>query len=114
MATQTPMSPDELQAKAKLRALSEGVRVFALDYGEAPSFVARYAVPSSSQPAIAYEVICKDGGLSCNCPSGQWRGMCKHVGAVMLLIEAEGEFSEASGVVRSISQRLEQELADIG
>ncbi len=113
MATSTPMSPEELQAKAKLPALSEGIRVWALDFGEAPSFVSRYAVPSS-QPALAYEVIAQDGGVSCNCPSGHHRGMCKHIGAVLLLVEAESEYSEASGVIRTISRHLEQEIADIG
>ncbi len=112
MATTTPMSPEELQAKAKLRALSEGIRVWALDFGESPSFVSRYAVPSSSQPAMAYEVIAQDGGVSCNCPSGHWRGSCKHAAAVMMLIEAESEYSEASGIIRTISRHLEQEIAD--
>ena len=115
MATKTPMTPEELRAKSKLAALSAGVRVWLLEDGDTP----RYVCPSASQPAVAYEIIVHGRDLfdiSCNCPSGIYRGSCKHIGSVLLLMEAEEQFIEASNAAQAttIPDRLEQELADIG
>ena len=108
MATKAPMSPEEHRAKSKLRALSEGIRVWKLEDSETP----RYACPSATNPGIAHEIIVHGRDfydVSCNCPSGYNRGSCKHIGAVLLLMEAEEQL-EAS----HLPDRLEQELADIG
>ena len=109
MATKTPMTPEEHRAKSKLAALSQGVRVWLLEDGDTH----RYACPSSSQPAVAYEIIVHGRDLfdvSCNCPSGINRGSCKHIGATLLLMEAEDQFVEASETAQAttITDKLDE------
>lgn len=78
------MSREEMLAKARVRALSEGVRCWRLANEEG-----RYCVPSSSEPGIAYEVVMFTDFQTCTCPSGMQRGACKHMAAVQLLRESE-------------------------
>lgn len=89
MATQK-LSPEEQLARAKMRALAQGVRVWALE-------TYRYAVPSSSMDGTAYEVIVYGPeDISCNCPAGQNGRYCKHVGAVLVRREVEAELAQVS------------------
>jgi hypothetical protein len=74
--------------KSKLRALAQGVKVLVLEPG------LRYAVPSSSRDGAAYDIRVEiTGDLTCNCPSGQYRGYCVHIGAVMVRMEIEGQLT---------------------
>ena len=50
MATKAPMTPEEQLAKAKLRALAQGVQVWVLETEPTP----RYAVPSSSMASMFF------------------------------------------------------------
>ena len=115
MATKTPMTPEELRAKSKLKALSVGQRVWMLEQGETP----RYACPSNSHPAVAYEIIVHGNDLydiTCSCPSGCYRGSCVHIGAVLLLREAEFEYVEAVDEASAVAipTQLDKELDAIG
>ena len=95
MSTKAPLSPEEQLAKAKLRALAQGVQVWVLETDPTP----RYAVPSSSNDGTAYEVIVHDmdrRDVSCNCPGNTYRGVCKHVGAILIRIDIEAEMELAS------------------
>lgn len=70
----------------QVRALHEGVRVWKLAEG-------RYAVPSSTQVGITYELTVHGDDVACNCPSVLYRGLCKYQAAVECLLRAE-EMSE--------------------
>ena len=81
MATQTI---EEQRAKAKMRALSQGVRVWTLEQGF------RYVSPSTSDDGTAYELIVGDnGGIACTCLGALNGRVCKHVGAVALRLEVD-------------------------
>jgi SWIM zinc finger len=51
-------------------------RIFTLEAGK------RYAVPSSQNNGAAYEVIRRDGYITCTCKGYEYRQTCKHVIAV--------------------------------
>ena len=72
MATQTI---SEQQAKAKVRALSQGVKVWELEQGY------RYAVPSTTDEGTAYELTVRDGEIACTCLGALNGRVCKHIGA---------------------------------
>ena len=116
MATKVSPTREEQVAKAKIKALSEGVKVWVLETGDTP----RYAVPSASMDGTAYEVIVHNrdaDDVSCNCPGNVYRNICKHVGAIMVRLDLEAEMELASARAaedRDISQELESELAAIG
>jgi uncharacterized Zn finger protein len=76
----------EQVTKAKQRALDLAVAVWALEPGK------RYVAPSSSDAGLAYEIVVQSSeanDLTCSCPAGIHRGVCKHIGAVMVTLEAE-------------------------
>ena len=119
MATKKPpLTLEEQIAKAKLRALAQGIRIWKLEGTEFPM----YAVPSTSMDGTAYllEIHQDNGDITCTCPGNVNRGSCKHVGAVMLALDAAAQMelaTEAANEEResaAISDTLEQELADIG
>ena len=83
---------EEMRARSRLRALAQGIRVWVLEAGY------RYAVPSTTQDATAYEVVVMDGDIACNCPGATHRGVCKHQGAVSLMMEAEAALAEAQEI----------------
>jgi hypothetical protein len=86
----TPLSPEEALARAKLRALAQGVQVWILESGQTP----RYAVPSASMDGTAYEVIVYGANdITCTCPGHVNRGICKHVGAVLVRLDVERELT---------------------
>jgi hypothetical protein len=100
------LTPQEQLSRAKLRALAQGVRVWALETGQAP----RYAVPSTSNDGTAYEVVVHGtAGPTCNCPSAVNRGICKHIGAVLVRLDVEREMAR----VQRSSEHLERDLAEL-
>ena len=97
MTTRPRLTPEQLLSRSKLPALAEGTRIWLLDEGESPDYVTRYAAPSATTPGIAHEVIVHGRDIldvTCSCPSGSYRGACKHVGAVLLLMDAREEADE--------------------
>ncbi len=110
---------DERIAKAKVKALSEGVRVSLLELTET---AARYAAMSTTHPGIAYEVTLNiaEGDDHCNCPAGSHGTPCKHLAAADLMMSAQLELADAkhARAATEISpeqrDKLEQELAEIG
>ncbi len=105
MATPKPSSEEQL-ARTKLRALAQGVQVWRLGGSETP----RYAVPSSDMDGTAYEVVVLDAAardITCTCPSYINRGICKHVGAILVRLDVEAEVELAE--VRAAEDRGAQE-----
>ena len=90
-------------AKAKMRALAAGIRVWELEAG------VRYAVPSCSREGVAYEIKVENtGDLTCCCPSGQYRGCCVHVGAVLIRLQVEKELAQPKA-----NDQLDQDIQDL-
>jgi hypothetical protein len=106
-------------AKAKIRALAQGIKVWVLEPGK------RYVSPSDSQQGTAYEVIIRSpalsgvegtepGDITCTCPGATHRGICKHIGVVMLRLEVDQELAQTDPSTRSGEERtLEDKLADL-
>jgi uncharacterized Zn finger protein len=72
--------------KAKERALAQGVQLWELEPGH------RYVAPSCTNDGMAYEVVIQSvepGDIPCTCPGATYRGICKHIGAIMLRLEAD-------------------------
>ena len=110
----TTKSPEEIQAAARLRALSEGVRVYCLEAGY------RYAIPSSKHDGSAYHLLVIEGDPACNCPAALNDRYCKHVAAVEMRLEAESNLLLAQ--VQSVNpqesslvvdEELERKLAEL-
>ena len=110
---------DERIAKAKVKALSEGVRVSLLELTDT---AARYAAMSTTHPGIAYEVTLniEEGNDHCNCQAGSHGTPCKHLAAADLMMSAQLELADAqrARADTEISQeqrdKLERELVEIG
>ena len=118
MTTTTTL--EERQAKAKVKALSEGVRVSLM---EATETTARYVAMSHTHPGIAYQVTLQhisEGSDECNCPAGSHGTPCKHLAAAEMMYAAQLELSDAKHARQTpeLSQaqrdKLERELAEIG
>jgi uncharacterized Zn finger protein len=80
------MVTKEQTTKAKERALAQGVQVWVLEPGK------RYVALSSTHDAVAYEVVVQSwepGDITCTCPGATHRGICKHIGKVLLRLEAD-------------------------
>ena len=95
MATKQPLTPQEQLARCKMRALSEGTRIWQLEAGPTP----RFASPSSTDVGIAYEIICHNidaEDISCNCKGAQNGRYCKHLGAVLLHLHTGYELELAT------------------
>jgi hypothetical protein len=104
------VTQQESIARSQLRALTQGVRVFVLEPGY------RYCVPSCSTDGTAYEVrVHEDDDISCNCPAGQHGRACKHIGAVILYIDAEVKLAAATAPQAQLEWTAEDEakLADL-
>lgn len=52
----------------------------------------RWAVPSTSQAGVSYEVVEQEGKLVCNCMAGLDGRGCKHIKAVMM-VEEQGKIN---------------------
>ena len=110
---------EERQAKAKVKALSEGVRVALM---EATETTARYVAMSHTHPGIAYQVTLhiSEGSDECNCPAGSRGAPCKHLAAAEMLYAAQLELAdakharEATELSQADRDKLERELAEIG
>jgi hypothetical protein len=78
------VTPEET-SKAKERPLAQGVQVWELEAGK------RYVAPSCSQDGRAYEIIIHSpapGDISCGCKGYEYHRHCKHIGKLMLRLEA--------------------------
>ena len=80
MATETL---EETRTRAKVRALTRGVRVWVLEEGR------RYVTPSCSDDGTAYELTVGPGYISCTCLGAFHGRTCQHMGAVALRLELE-------------------------
>ena len=99
------MVTQEQAAKAKIRALAQGVKVWVLEPGR------RYVSLSCSQDGTAYEVVVQSteaGDITCTCLGATHRGICKHIGAIMVRLEVDQELSQVQEV-----KQLERDLVDL-
>ena len=100
---------EEQIAQSKLRALAQGVRIWKLEGSITPM----YAVPSSSMDGTAYllEIHNPDNNdITCTCPGHVYRGVCKHVGAVMLALDAAAQMELATSTANE--ERAQADLPD--
>ena len=100
------MVTQEQAAKAKIRALAQGVKVWVLEPGR------RYVSPSCSQDGTAYEVVVQSTearDITCTCPAATHRGICKHIGIVLVRLEVDRELPPTQQEERT----LEDKLADL-
>ena len=91
----TPITTlDERRAKAKVKALSEGVRVALV---ESTDTIARYVAMSHTHPGIAYQVTLHiaEGSDECNCAAGSRGTPCKHLAAAEMMYAAQLELYDA-------------------
>ena len=98
------MVTQEQAAKAKIRALAQGVKVWVLEPGR------RYVSPSCSQEGTAYEVVVQSteaGDITCTCLGATHRGICKHIGIVLVRLEVDRELPQQE------ERTLEDKLADL-
>ena len=77
------------QTRARIRALSQGVRVWVLEEGR------RYVASSTSDDGIAYELSVRDGDITCTCKGAIHGRVSKHMGAVALRLIAEKQRIQA-------------------
>jgi len=85
------MVTKEQTAKAKMRALAQVVKVWMLESGR------RYVALSCSNDGTAYEIVVQSlepGDITCTCPGASYRGVCKHIGAIMVRLEVEKEMAQ--------------------
>ncbi len=102
----TPKSPEESQATARLRVLSQGIRVYCLEPGY------RYCVPSANGGLLAYEILVQEEEMTCNCPAGQNDRMCKHQAGVQMHMEAEAALELARSTTTANAD-LEEKIAEL-
>ena len=69
----------------------------------------RYVVPSGSQEGTAYEVVVQSTDITCTCPGATHRGICKHIGIVLVRLEVDRELPQTQQEERT----LEDKLADL-
>jgi hypothetical protein len=80
-----------VEAKARLRALDAGLDLAARRIGgQGDGGDGEWLVPSVSRSGAAYTVRHDGGRWACSCPSGRYRGHCKHQEAVRCLVERGG------------------------
>ena len=94
MATKPRLTLEEQTAKAKLRALAQGIRIWKLEGAE----ISMYAVPSTSMGGTAYLLTIHDADsrdITCTCPGHVNRGICKHMGAILVRLDLEAEMELA-------------------
>ena len=81
-----------------------------------------YAVPSSSMDGAAYLLTVHNAearDITCTCPGHVYRGVCKHLGAILVRLDLEAEMESAQAVATEdretaeVNDRLERELAEI-
>ena len=92
-----PINRNEAWAKARVRALSEGVRVHLLS-NELDEV--RYSCPSTTKTGLVYEVMLREPvpdeeSGSCTCFGWRTGHICKHIAAAWLRFEAQVELDEA-------------------
>ena len=123
MATTKPRPTlEEQTVKAKLRALAQGIQIWKLEGAES----SMYAVPSASMDGTAYLLIIHDvdsRDITCTGPGHVNRGVCKHMGAILVRLDLEAETELAQAVAAEDTeiqdtiakdQELEESLVAIG
>ena len=101
-----PKSREESQATARLRVLSQGIRVYCLEPGY------RYCVPSANGGLLAYQILVQGEGMTCNCPAGQNDRICKHLAGVQMHMEAEAALELARSTPKADSN-LEEKITEL-
>jgi|SRR5918996_6021691 uncharacterized Zn finger protein len=95
------MATQEETTRAKERALAQGVKIYMLELGK------RYVALSASRGDLAYEIVVQSqepGDITCSCPRAVHRGVCKHIGAMLIRLEADQP---------PVNKHLEQDIADL-
>ena len=107
--TTTTRSPEETRAISRLRALSQGVKVYSLDKDRT------YCVPSASGDGSAYQVQVNGETMLCSWPAGTNDKYCKHVAAVEMYRESQVLLENARSLVliTALERSLEDKLADL-
>jgi uncharacterized Zn finger protein len=107
------MATQESTAKAKERALALGTKVYELEPGK------RYVALSASKNDLAYEIVLQSGqpgDITCTCPGATYRGICRHIGKIMLMLEADqlqvNDDKEVNDHLQ-VHDHLEQGIADL-
>ena len=80
----TTKSSEETQATARLRVLSQGVRVYCLERDRL------YCVPSAGGDGSAYQVLVSGESATCSWPVSMNDRYCKHVAAVQMRMDPRG------------------------
>ena len=87
------------------------------------SDIPQYAVPSTSMDGTAYLLTINNvdsRDITCTCPGHVNRGICKHMGAILVRLDLEAEMEPAQAAAAedretaTIPNKLEEELAAIG
>ena len=103
MSTKTPMTREEQLQRAKIRAMGEGVRVWRIDEY---TFVS----PSLSLPGVAYLLnVLPDGDVTCHCAAALADRPCKHMGAVLIVLQ----LTQTANATREKAAALAQDLEDL-
>ena len=90
-----PLTFQEQLARCKMRALSEGTRIWQLEAEPTP----RFASPSSTDVGVAYEIICHNidtGDVSCNCKAPWWPTNASVMGHMTVLVPSPNSASRMS------------------
>ena len=80
-----------------------------------------YAVPSTSMDGTAYLLeLHENDDITCTCPGNVYRNSCKHVGALLLALDAAAQLELATGAdtedreKAEFNAKLEDDSAAIG
>ena len=119
MATKPRLTLEEQSAKAKLRALAQGIQIWKLEGAETPM----YAVPGACMDGAAYLLTIHDADsrdITCTCPGHVNRGICKHMGPILVRLDLEAEMELAQAAATEdrekteLNDTLNEQLASIG
>jgi len=109
----TPRTEGETQAISRLRALGQGVRVYCLERYRT------YCVPSAACDGSAYSVMISGETVTCSCAAGTQDKYCKHIAAVTMYREAQGQLEQATSLAvdvrlhEQLEQSLETKISDL-
>ena len=114
MATTRPkLTLEEQIARSKLRALAQGVQIWKLEGADIP----QYAVPSTSMDGTAYLLTVHNAearDITCTCPGHVNRGICKHIGAILVRLDLEADMELAQAVAAEDRETAESQVSTNG